>query len=222
MALNLSKGEKVVIKKESGQSVTNLTVGTSWGKIDRTPTVKTGIGFADRLLNRAKSAAGVYEDVDLDLTIVTFDKAGNVAGECAFYSKNLFSGAILHSGDDRGGDEEDDGLDNERIQFQGLKVATQTNVQSAFIILNSYSHQKFDEIPHVRLGIYDGLYGLKDKASRLFEFDVKNDKSFEGAEGVILARLDKSAAGWELTTIGKATNDTSIRQIIDRIKKELL
>lgn len=222
MALNLSKGDKAVVKKESGQAVTNLTVGATWGKIDRTAKVKTGFGFADKLLNRAKSAAGVYEDVDLDLTIATFNKEKQLTGECAFYSKDLFNGAIRHSGDDRGGDEEDDNLDNERIQFQGLKVATQTSVQSAFIILNSYSHQKFDEIPHVRLGIYDGLYGLKDKASRLFEFDLKNDKSFEGAEAVILARLDKTSAGWELTAIGKPTNDMSIRQITDRIKREYL
>lgn len=222
MALNLSKNDKVVVKKESGQSVLNLTVGAAWGKIDRSAKIKTGIGFADRLLNRAKSSAGMLESVDLDLTIVTFDAAGNELEECAFYSKTPFGGLIKHSGDDRGGDDEDDGLDNERIQFQGLKIATQTKVQSAFIILNSYSHQKFDEIPFVRLGIYDGLYGLADKAARLLEFDLTHEKQFDGSEALILARLDKSSAGWELTAIGQATSDTSIREIKSRIKREHL
>lgn len=227
MALNLSKGQKTVVKKSSGQAVTNLTVGVSWAKINRLGNLPVSEkGFLGRMFSKASNSAakatGQLEDVDLDLTIATFDASGNAVGECAFYAKTLFDGAIVHSGDDRGGDDEDDGLDNERIKFQGLKVATQTSVQSAFIILNSYSHQKFDEIPHIRLAIYDGLFGLTDKAPRLLEFDLKNDKSFNGAEAVILARLDKTAGGWELTAIGQPTSDQSIRAIVSRIKSEHL
>lgn len=216
--LNLSKGDKVVIKKESGQSVTNLTVGANWGKIPALP--KTGVGFFDKLAGKVTAAAG--QAVDLDLSIVTTNASGRFLEECAFYSKSPFNGAILHSGDDRSGDDSDDGFYNERIQFKGLTVATQTQVQNAYIILNSYSHHKFDQIPYIRLGIYDGLYRLSDKASRLMEFDLTNDKTFVGAESLILAKLTKTSAGWELSAIGKATDDRSIAEIKQRIQREHL
>lgn len=220
--LNLSKGDTVVVKKEEGGAVQNITVGVNWGKINRLPVPKTGLGFFDKLVGKAASAAGTLEDVDLDLTVVTFDSAGNKLDECAFYRKVTHDGIITHTGDDRGGDDEDDGLDNERIKIQGLKLATQTSAQSAFIILNSYSHQKFDEIPYIRLGIYDGLYNLSDKAPRLMEFNLTNDKQFAGKEGLILARLDKTSAGWTLKAIGEATDDRSIAAIITRIKQNHL
>lgn len=220
MALNLSKGDKAVVKKESGQSVTNLTVGVTWGKINKLGSVPSKLGGLRNLFSAASAAVGALESVDLDLSIVTTDAQGNFLEECAFYSKTPFGGAIKHSGDDRQGDDEDDGLDNERIQFQGLKVATGTKVQNAYIILNSYSHQKFDQIPYIRLGIYDGLYGLRDKAARLMEFDLTNDKTFAGNESLILAKLVKTSAGWELEAIGKATADRSIQEIKRRITAE--
>lgn len=222
MALNLSKGDVKVIKKESGQAVTNLTVGVTWGKINKLGSVPAKMGGLRNLFGAVSSAVGALEAVDLDLSIVTVDKNGNFLEDCAFYTpgKAAFGGAIRHSGDDRQGDDEDDGLDNERIQFQGLKVATQTQVQTAYIILNSYTHQKFDQIPYIRLGIYDGLYGLKDKASRLMEFDLTNDKTFVGTESLILAKLNKTSSGWELSAIGKATGDRSIQDIKRRIQTE--
>lgn len=220
--LNLSKGDKVVVRKESGQSVTNLTVGVTWGKINKLgdiPGAKDK-GLIGKLFGKAAQVTGQLEAVDLDLTILTVDSSGNFLEECAFYSKTPFGGAIAHSGDDREGDDEDDGLDNERIKFQGLKVATQTQVQTAYIVLNSYSHQQFDQIPYIRLGIYDGLYGLRDKAARIMEFDLTNDKTFVGNESLILARLDKTSAGWEITALGQATNDRSISEIKRRIANQ--
>lgn len=216
--LNLSKGQTATVQKETGGAVTNLTVGANWGKINRMPVPKTGLGFLDKLVGKASTAAGTLEAVDLDLTVVTFDAAGNKLEECAFYNKRAHDGIIAHSGDDREGDSEDDGLDNERIQIQGLKLATQTKAQSAFIILNSYSHQKFDEIPYIRLAIYDGLFGLSDKAPRLMEFNLTNEKQFAGNESLILARLDKTSGGWALKAIGEATADRDIRSIVNRIK----
>ncbi|AZV02091.1 hypothetical protein Arno162_51 [Pectobacterium phage Arno162] len=220
MAIKLSKGDKSVVKKETGAPVQNLTVGVNWGKI--TAVQKIGLSFVDKMIGKASAAVGAMQAVDLDLTIVTFDKSGNKLAECAFYNKKPFNGYISHSGDDRKGDDEDDGLDNERIQFRGLDVATKTSVQSAFIVLNSYSRQKFDQIPYINLAIYDGLFGLADKAPRLMTFDLTNDSAFKGSEGLILARLDKSAQGWELKAIGQPTDDGSIAALVRRIEREHL
>lgn len=220
MTLILNKGQQTTVRKENGGApVMNITVGVSWGKINRMSVPKTGVGFFDKLVGKAGAVAGTLEDVDLDLSILMFDARGQLVDECAFYHKQALNQSVLHSGDDRGGDAEDDGLDNERIQFKGLEVA-KTNVASAFIVLNSYTHQKFDEIPHIRLGLYDGLYGLRDKAARLQEFDLTNDKMFVGAEAVILARLDKTPGGWAITAIGQPTADSSIAALRTRIQSE--
>lgn len=217
--LILNKGQQTRIANEAGTPIMNITVGCNWGKISRIPS--TGLGLMDKLFGKAAQVAGQLEAVDLDLSILMYDKSGHKVEECAFYRNKSCNGAVLHSGDDREGDDSDDGLDNERIQFKGLEVAKHP-VQTAFIILNSYTHQKFDAIPYIRLGIYDGLFSLSQKAARLQEFNLHNDKSFVGAEAVILARLDKTTKGWELTVLAEPSKDTSISAIDHRIRCNLL
>ncbi|XAO54191.1 tellurite resistance protein terD [Yersinia phage vB_YenM_P778] len=221
MSIILSKGTQTTIKSATGTPVMNLTVGAQWGMINKMGLPEVKNGFLSKLLNKASEVTGQLEAVDLDLSIIMYDANKRKVGECAFYSKNALNGAVLHSGDDRSGDASDDLLDNERIQFKGLEVA-KTSVQTAVVVLNSFSHQKFDEIPFIRLAIYDGLYSLSEKAPRLMEFDLTNDKSFVGAEAVVLARLDKTNSGWAVTAIADAGRESSIAALDSLIQSKYL
>ncbi|MFW3388060.1 UNVERIFIED_CONTAM: hypothetical protein RF648_18870, partial [Kocuria sp. CPCC 205274] len=82
--------------------------------------------------------------------------------------------------------------------------------ETFFVILNSYRHHRFDEIPYIGFSIYDGLYGLKDKAARLMEFTLHNDSTFKGVEAAIMARVDRTNKGFTVTPIGKPTSDRDI------------
>ncbi|MCS5736733.1 TerD family protein, partial [Herbiconiux daphne] len=100
MAIILNKGETTAVtKKDSDTPVINLTCGASWGKIAKLGQTKAA-GFLGKLLGKVGAADVVYEDVDLDLSLVFFDKSKTCIGTCYFGNKNVFSGAVLHSGDD--------------------------------------------------------------------------------------------------------------------------
>ena len=59
MAINLQKGQKIDLRKDSGEKLTNFCVGVNWGAIE---TNKPGLfGFGSKK---------VIEDVDLDFEIV--------------------------------------------------------------------------------------------------------------------------------------------------------
>lgn len=222
MTMILNKGQSATIRKENGQPVMDITVGANWGKIDTlTNGLKTGVGFFDKLVGKATSAVGAKESVDLDLSVLTFDAQGQLVDRCYFGNQRPNGDVLIHTGDDRQGDDEDDGLDNERIQIKSLKLA-QTRAQTAVIVLNNFTQQPFEKIPYIRLGIYDGLFGLRDKAPRLIGFDLTGDKRFTGAKALIMAKMVKGAQGWELVTIGEPTPDSSILELQRRIQNNYL
>jgi Tellurium resistance protein. len=65
MAINLSKGQKIDLRKETGEKLTNFCVGVNWGAIE---TIKKGIFGSKKTI----------EDVDLDLSCVMTDGTGNL------------------------------------------------------------------------------------------------------------------------------------------------
>lgn len=132
MAINLSKGQKIDLRKESGEQLTNFCVGVNWGAIE---TIKKGFFGSKK----------VIEDVDLDLSCILTDSQGNMVDYIyspdynAFLQQNNYplgklstnDGALKHSGDDRKGDSGgDDGLDNEVISLDLNRVSA--NVEKIF------------------------------------------------------------------------------------------
>ena len=67
MAINLQKGQKIDLRKSTGEALTNFCVGVNWGAIE---TVKSGfLGFGSKK---------VVEDVDLDLSCVMLNSNGDL------------------------------------------------------------------------------------------------------------------------------------------------
>lgn len=207
MPILLKKNEPVVIANDKGTPVMDITVGARWGKINHAGKSEAA-SFVGRLLGKIGAGDAVLESVDLDLSIVCF--AGtDYSNTCYFGQRQVFGGAITHTGDDLTGSDESDGIsDNERIKFRGLNIPA--NVTTAFIVLNSFRHHKFDEIPFIGFAIYDGLYNLGDKAPALMEFTIHNDKHFAGAEAAVMGRIDRTAKGWVVTPLSQPTSDSGL------------
>lgn len=116
MAINLTKGQRIDLRKTSGATLTNFCVGVNWGAIES----KVFWGLSKNV-----------SEVDLDLSCVLIDKDNKPCDHIysPLYKPDLLQqfglpngkltttdSALKHSGDDLTGDKGgDDGLDNEII-----------------------------------------------------------------------------------------------------------
>ncbi len=221
MAINLSKGQKIDLRKSTGEQLTNFCVGVNWGAIE---TVKKGFFGSKK----------VVEDVDLDLSCVMTNANGDLVDWIyspdynAFLQKNNYplgklsskDGALRHSGDDRQGDVGgDDGLDNEVITVDLTRVSP--DIDKIFFFINIYLNQgqKFDfsHIPFAKIRMYEGTSSRVNTVHSTF--DMVTDTSYAGKGAIILAKLYKRNNEWKFDAIGEPTNDRIFLETIQNIIK---
>ena len=221
MAINLSKGQKIDLRKESGETLTNFCVGVNWGAIE---TVKKTLFGSKK----------VVEDVDLDLSCVLTDAQGTMVDYIyspdynGYLQKNNFplgklvtrDGALKHSGDDRQGDVGgDDGLDNEIITIDLTKVSA--SVDKIFFFINIYLNEgqthDFSKIPYARIRMYEGTSTRVNKVHS--SFDIVTDASYTNKRALIMGKLYRRNAEWKFDAIGETTEDRIFLQTIEVITK---
>lgn len=155
MAIRLEKGQRINLEKESGTKLTNFCVGCNWGAIIE----KKFFGLLTHVV-----------DVDLDLSCMMFDAAGNVVdhiwsplynfrGKLPQGKLDSNDHALHHTGDDLTGDQNgDDGLDNEIITVDLNRV--NPNVNSIVFFLNIYNNSEysgdFSGIPYASIRMFEG------------------------------------------------------------------
>jgi tellurium resistance protein TerZ len=222
MAINLSKGQKIDLRKESGEKLTNFCVGVNWGAIE---TIKKGFFGSKKTV----------EDVDLDLSCVMTDSQGNMVDYIyspdynGFLSKNNYplgkltsrDGALRHSGDDRKGDfGGDDGLDNEVITVDLTRV--DNNIEKIFFFINIYLNpgqtHDFSKIPYAKIRMYEGTSTKVDKVHS--SFDIATDASYLNQRAMIMGKLYKRNDEWKFDAIGDATEETIFLQTIQTITQK--
>lgn len=226
MAINLTKGQKIDLRKASGEALTNFCVGVNWGAIE---TLKSGfLGFGQKK---------VVEDVDLDLSCILVDSSGQLVDWIyspeynGYLSKNNFplgklvtkDGALRHSGDDRQGDVGgDDGLDNEIIAIDLKKV--DSGVDKIFFFLNIYLSQgqnfDFSQVPFAKIRMYEGT--PTRVASIYSNYDIVTDGSFKGKGALVLGKLYRKNGDWKFDAIGDPSDDKIFLQTIQRILKSYI
>lgn len=219
MAINLSKGQKIDLRKETGEKLTNFCVGVNWGAIE---TIKKGL-FGNKK---------IIEDVDLDLSCIMTDNAGNLIDYIyspdynGFLQRNNLplgkltsvDGSLRHSGDDRKGDQGgDDGLDNEIITVDLNKV--NTTVEKIFFFINIYLNQgqsfDFTNIPYAKIRMYEGT---STKVNKVFSnYDITTDSTFANKRALVLGKLYKRNGEWKFDAIGDPTEDKVFLETIQTI-----
>lgn len=210
--INLSKGGRVNLSKdENGNKLSKIFFGANWGAI------KSGgfLGFGTS-----------KTPVDLDASVVLMDENKRKLETVYFGNKTSRDGAIRHSGDDLVGDTNgDDGLDNETISVNLDQI--NSNIHFVAFILNSYRHQKFDEIPYMGMRIYtteDGRPVTRPHANPnvLAKYNLENDSkdpetTFQGREGIVLGYAYRKDGEWKF----KALGNTGTWRSIGEIEREL-
>jgi tellurium resistance protein TerZ len=220
MPIQLTKGQKIDLTKASGEKLTNFCVGVNWGAIITER--RTFFGGTKREV----------QDVDLDLSCILTDAAGNLIDHIyspdynAFLSKNNFplgklttnDGALRHSGDDRKGDTDgDDGLDNEIITVDLNRV--NGKVEKIFFFLNIYLNKgqnyDFSHIPYAKIRMYEGS---SKRVNTVFaSYDIATNTTFAGKGALILGKLYKRNNDWRFDAIGDPTADKVFLQTIQSI-----
>ncbi len=227
MAIILTKGNTIDLRKTSGERLTNFCVGCSWGKITR------------------RHFFGLFrseEDVDLDLSCVMTDAYGNMVDYMysPLYRHSFLSshgmpagkfqsndGAMKHNSDNlTGGDSapEMKGVDTlkgrDRIDDEYITVdLTKVNprVQQIFFFLNICGTQDFSRIPYayIRMYEYDTNPGIVK--SEFASYNVAASPSFAGMKAQVMAKLYRSGNEWKFAAIGDTYNDANLCYTIKRI-----
>lgn len=189
--MQLAKNQTMNLSK--GGVVPVFKLGASWGKIPK----KSGFGLFSKK----------EESVDLDLCSFAMSN-GRIIKECSYRSPN---GPYMNSsGDDRSGGVQD--RDNEIISLDMSKVPE--SVDTIVMIVNSYTGQKFNEIPFAKIRVYEGADN--HPVQMHCEYNVANDASFNGARTLVIGSIFRNGNGWDFKAIG----ETRTYKSIDEFRKE--
>lgn len=235
MAINLTKGQRIDLRKTSGATLTNFCVGVNWGAIERmvTRTIESGgfLGFGGK---KEQIQEKEITDVDLDLSCVMIDNNKNLCDYIysPLYKPDLlqqfglqkgklttFDNALRHSGDDLEGDKGgDDGLDNEIISVN--LSALNPSVSQIFFFLNNVGKEDFSLIPYAKIRMYEGT---PTKVNEVFaSYNVSAEAQYSGKRALIMGKLYKKDNEWKFNAIGDPTDDSFLGQTIHRIVKSYL
>lgn len=192
----LEKRQEVCLTKTGtadSENLRDVLVGLSWGKIK-----------AGGVFNIFKQTISV----DLDASILCYDKNGKLFDMIYYRQKSNANGSIHHSGDDLvGGGNEDE--DNEVIALHLERIPMAA--KSLVVFINSFSGEKFDAIPYVKARIYTGKPNKPEKV--LCEYNMKGDASFKGKTSIVAGYLFTTANGWQFKAVGTTGNVTRLSEI---------
>ena len=214
MAINLTKGQKIDLRKETGATLTNFCVGVNWGAIE----TKAFFGLSKN-----------KKSVDLDLSCVLIDDNNKLCDH--IYSPlynidilqkfglpkgklNSSDNALRHTGDDLQGDTGgDDGLDNEIITVDLSKI--DARVSKIFFFLNNVGEEDFSQIPYSKIRMYEGT---PTHVKEVFaSYNVSAEPSYAGKRALIMGKLYKRNNEWKFDAIGDTTADSFLGQTIHNI-----
>ncbi|MFG5382319.1 TerD family protein [Yoonia sp. R2-816] len=173
MAISLSKGQTISLKKESA-GLKRVHMGLGWDPV-------APKGFFAKLTGP--------KDIDLDASVITFDASKQPTGIVFFGQLQSADGSILHTGDNLTG--EGDG-DDEVIKIDLDRL--DSNVETLVFFVNSYRGQTFNEVDNAFCRIMDD-----DTQKELCRFTLTD----QGAHtGVVMAVLSRSGGDWQLKAVG--------------------
>lgn len=221
MAINLVKGQRINLEKNTGTQLTQFCVGCNWGAIVK----KSFFGLSKTVV-----------DVDVDLSCLMFDTEGKAIdhiwspayrfgdNRLGLPNGKLYSEdkALHHTGDDLTGDQDgDDGLDNEIITVDLTRVSP--HVQSIVFFLNIYNNEEysgdFSGIPYAYIRMFEGV-PERPPRNVFAQYDVSTQQNCVGMRALIMGKLYRNGSQWKFNAIGDAHPDKSIVHTITRVIKD--
>lgn len=193
MAINLSKGGRIDLSKES--TTTIFRIGLGW------------------------DAAQPGKEFDLDAMAILADANGKAVSDDAMAifgqldgpAAIAATGCIHHSGDNRTGAGEGD---DEVITVDTSKVPA--NVEQIIVLVNIHDakarQQNFGQVRNAKVNLYEGAEGTKVLA----KYDLEEDASMSRA--LVFCRLYRKDGAWKFQAVNESKGDYNTTLLYDVLK----
>lgn len=202
MAISLSKGQKIDLKKKDGGGLTKIKVGLGWD-----PVAQEKKGFFASLLGSGGP------DIDCDASVLMLEENDKLTTKTdLIYFGNLKSsnGSVQHTGDNLTG--EGDG-DDESILIDLTKVSER--IQKMVFIVNIYDcaakRQHFGMIKNAFIRVVDS-----GSRSELCRYNLTDD--YSGKTTLIAGEIYRKDGGWKFGATGNGTMDQKIDSVVKNYK----
>ena len=193
MSVNLSKGQKISLEKESGGALGKVTMGLGWDAIKS----KGFLGFG------AKT-----EEVDMYASFFMIDYGQRPVDVIWFRQLKSKDGSIVHTGDNRTG--AGDG-DDEQINVD--LAAVPANIKSLVFTVNSFTGQTFAQVENAYCRLLDASSG---KEVARFNLSVQGPHSAQ-----IMAKVYRHNGEWKMHAIGENGNGRTFDDLLPQIAAHL-
>jgi tellurium resistance protein TerZ len=196
MAINLQKGQKISLSKESGGALSKVVMGLGWDA------KKGGGGVLKGMFG------GSSESIDLDASCVLFDENKKVVDTVWFRQLKSRDGSIVHTGDNRTGEGEGD---DEQIIVNLDKIPA--NVKSLVFTVNSFTNQTFDSIENAYCRMVDS-----SNNKEIARYTLTSQGSHTAQ---IMAKVYLHNGEWKMHAIGETGNSRTIDGLLPQIINHL-
>ena len=178
MSVNLTKGQKISLKKEGGEGLTNVMMGLGWD-------AKKAKSFFSKL-------KGGGAEIDLDAACAMFDENKRLVDSVYFGQLRSRDGSVQHSGDNRTGAGADD---DEQIVVRLKDVPV--SVTYLVFTISSYSGQTFENIENAYCRLVN-----QENRQEIARYNLSGG----GADTAqVMAKLYRHDGEWKMHAIGEGT-----------------
>ena len=202
MSINLSKGDKIDLKK-SNPGLSNILVGLGWD-----PVQQSGGGFFKSLFG------GGQADIDCDASVFMLNQEGKLSGiKDLIYFGNLKSAckSVLHTGDNLTGEGTGD---DEQILVNLDKVPS--NIHKLLFVVNIYNcvdrKQHFGMIENAYIRVED--QGNKKEIGKYNLSDNYSEKTT-----LIVGAIYRKDGSWQFKAIGEGTKDAGLKEVMQNLDR---
>lgn len=192
MGINLQKGQKISLTKDSGASLTKVIMGLGWDA------KKTGGAL------KGFFGGGSGDAIDLDASCVMFNEQNKLVDTIWFKQLKSRDGSIIHTGDNRTGD--GDG-DDEQIIVALDKVPSE--VKSLVFTVNSFTNQTFDAVENAYCRLVDGTNNTEIAR---YTLSAQGNHTAQ-----IMAKVYRHNGEWKMHAIGENGNGRTIDSLLPQI-----
>lgn len=201
MSINLSKGQKINLSKESNE-LSQIMVGLGWDEVQQNK------GFLGALFGSKP------QDIDCDAFAIMLGHDGkllhhtNEIKECTVFFNNLSDPyhSIVHQGDNLTGagegDDEQIFVDLDRVPMDVGSIVFAVNIYDAF-----KRNQHFGMLKNAFIRVVDYRRGIE-----LCRFDL--NENYNNDTALIAGEITRTNSGWEFTADGAHARVESLVNVV--------
>ena len=199
MIANIQKGQKVTLKKDSGQALSKVMIGLGWDSVEQS-------GNYDGLFSSLKK---VIWGIDCDAAVLLCQN-GKIQAKgdvVSFLNLKHISGAVQHMGDNLTGEGEGD---DEQIFINLSKIPDKYD--KLVFVVNVFGaklkKQHFGMIRKAYIRIVD------NDNNEFCRYELS--EGYDGMTAMIFGEIFRSNNEWKFNAIGKGTADGDLNDVVKR------